>query len=305
MTGSGARYRGMAVGLVTVVGLAAAAACLLAPLRLRVETCGAGCFGTVTQPRGGVSHGLLGCRGRAPGRCPRRGARAPPPAPAGSPPARAARAAPGPADVAARRAARHDRRSRILGVVWIEGAGRADLFFSVGVAVAASLTLPGLLVVWRTARSGPDDLALVDALTIASTGGLARVDTYREGLVPAQVPLPEHVRGGPRSTRENCCDPPPPREHLEPLVGRVVVEVMPKPEIPDPQGKAVAGALPRLGFTQFTGVRQGKRFELEVDGDVTDEVLAAAREAGEHVLSNPVIEDVVRWSPPRTPTHRA
>lgn len=76
-------------------------------------------------------------------------------------------------------------------------------------------------------------------------------------------------------------------------MGRVVVEVMPKPEILDPQGKAVVGALPRLGFTQFTGVRQGKRFELEVEGDVTPEVLAAAREAGEKVLSNPVIEDVV------------
>ena len=40
---------------------------------------------------------------------------------------------------------------------------------------------------WRAARSGPDDLALVDVLTIAATGGLPRVDTYREGLVPALV----------------------------------------------------------------------------------------------------------------------
>ncbi|WP_435738286.1 phosphoribosylformylglycinamidine synthase subunit PurS [Cellulosimicrobium sp. PMB13] len=77
-------------------------------------------------------------------------------------------------------------------------------------------------------------------------------------------------------------------------MGRVVVEVMPKPEILDPQGKAVVGALPRLGFTQFTSVRQGKRFELEVEGDVTPEVLAAAQEAAVKVLSNPVIEDVVR-----------
>jgi phosphoribosylformylglycinamidine synthase PurS subunit len=77
-------------------------------------------------------------------------------------------------------------------------------------------------------------------------------------------------------------------------VGRVVVEVMPKPEILDPQGKAVVGALPRLGFTQFTGARQGKRFELEVDGEVTPEVLQAAREAAETLLSNPIIEDVVR-----------
>ena len=76
-------------------------------------------------------------------------------------------------------------------------------------------------------------------------------------------------------------------------MGRVVVDVMPKPEILDPHGKAVAGALPRLGFVQFTSVRQGKRFELTFDGPVTDEILAAAREAGEHVLSNPVIEDVV------------
>ncbi|MCA5892047.1 phosphoribosylformylglycinamidine synthase subunit PurS [Isoptericola sp. NEAU-Y5] len=77
-------------------------------------------------------------------------------------------------------------------------------------------------------------------------------------------------------------------------MGRVVVEVMPKPEILDPQGKAVVGALPRLGFTQFTGVRQGKRFELEVDGDVTPEVLVAAQQAAEMLLSNPIIEDVVR-----------
>ena len=60
-------------------------------------------------------------------------------------------------------------------------------------------------------------------------------------------------------------------------MGRVIVDVMPKPEILDPQGKAVAGALHRLGFEQFTSVRQGKRFELEVEGEVTQEVLDAAR----------------------------
>ena len=76
-------------------------------------------------------------------------------------------------------------------------------------------------------------------------------------------------------------------------MARIVVDVMPKPEILDPQGKAVAGALPRLGFTGFASVRQGKRFELEVDGEATEEVLAAARRAAEEVLSNPVIEDVV------------
>jgi phosphoribosylformylglycinamidine synthase len=76
-------------------------------------------------------------------------------------------------------------------------------------------------------------------------------------------------------------------------MGIVVVDVMLKSEILDPQGQAVAGALPRLGFNQFTDVRQGKRFELTVRGEVTDEVLAAARHAAETMLSNPVIEDVV------------
>ncbi|WP_182353204.1 phosphoribosylformylglycinamidine synthase subunit PurS [Flaviflexus huanghaiensis] len=76
-------------------------------------------------------------------------------------------------------------------------------------------------------------------------------------------------------------------------MGRIIVEVMPKPEILDPQGKAIAGALPHQGFTEFTDVRQGKRFELTVDGEVTEEALAAATRAAENVLSNPVIEDVV------------
>lgn len=74
---------------------------------------------------------------------------------------------------------------------------------------------------------------------------------------------------------------------------RIVVDVMLKPEILDPQGKAIAGALPRLGFNSFEAVRQGKRFELSVDGEVTEEILAQAREAAETLLSNPVIEDVV------------
>jgi phosphoribosylformylglycinamidine synthase len=73
----------------------------------------------------------------------------------------------------------------------------------------------------------------------------------------------------------------------------IVVDVMPKPEILDPQGKAVGAALPRLGFEGFAQVRQGKRFELTVHGEVTDEVLEQARKAAQTLLSNPVIEDVV------------
>lgn len=72
---------------------------------------------------------------------------------------------------------------------------------------------------------------------------------------------------------------------------RVVVDVMPKPEILDPQGKAVQGALPRLGFTGVSDVRQGKRFELTVDGEVTDAVLEQVHQMAETLLSNPVIEN--------------
>jgi len=68
---------------------------------------------------------------------------------------------------------------------------------------------------------------------------------------------------------------------------------MPKPEILDPQGKAIASALPHLGFTDFSGVRQGKRFELTVEGEVTEQVLESARTAATEMLSNPVIEDVI------------
>lgn len=70
---------------------------------------------------------------------------------------------------------------------------------------------------------------------------------------------------------------------------RVVVNVMPKPEILDPQGKAVTGALKRLGFDGMT-VRQGKRFEIEVAGEVTPEVLTAVAAAAERLLANTVIE---------------
>lgn len=71
-------------------------------------------------------------------------------------------------------------------------------------------------------------------------------------------------------------------------VARVVVDVMPKQEILDPQGQAVANALPRLGFEGISEVRQGKRFELEVADSVDDDTLATIAET---FLANPVIED--------------
>jgi len=65
---------------------------------------------------------------------------------------------------------------------------------------------------------------------------------------------------------------------------------MPKAEILDPQGQAIVGALGRLGHPGISQVRQGKRFELEVDDTVTDDELA---EVAESLLANSVIED---WS---------
>ena len=72
----------------------------------------------------------------------------------------------------------------------------------------------------------------------------------------------------------------------------IVVEVMPKPELLDPAGKATLGALRRSGRDGFTGVRIGKHFELTVEGPVTEAALAEARALAEDFLANTVIEDV-------------
>jgi len=71
-------------------------------------------------------------------------------------------------------------------------------------------------------------------------------------------------------------------------VPRVVVDVTLKPEILDPKGQAILGALGRLGYTGVTAVRQGKHFELDV-ADNTDESVVAR--IAETLLANPVIED--------------
>lgn len=74
-------------------------------------------------------------------------------------------------------------------------------------------------------------------------------------------------------------------------VARVVVDVMLKPEILDPQGRAVQGALGRLGLTGVADVRQGKHFVLTLDGPLDDAQLARIHELAGELLSNPVIED--------------
>ena len=79
-------------------------------------------------------------------------------------------------------------------------------------------------------------------------------------------------------------------------MARVYVNVLPKAEILDPQGQAIVGALGRLGYHGVSDVRQGKRFELDVDDSVTDDQLA---EIAESLLANTVIED---WSITRNPS---
>ena len=71
----------------------------------------------------------------------------------------------------------------------------------------------------------------------------------------------------------------------------MIVNVSLKPEILDPQGRAVLGALGRLGLSGVADVRQGKQFVLSIDGDVDDAKLAQVHEIAATLLSNPVIED--------------
>jgi phosphoribosylformylglycinamidine synthase subunit PurS len=74
-------------------------------------------------------------------------------------------------------------------------------------------------------------------------------------------------------------------------VARVIVDVMLKPEILDPQGQAIARALPRLGFSGVADVRQGKRFEIELDGPADEAAISDVRKMAETLLANTVIED--------------
>lgn len=74
-------------------------------------------------------------------------------------------------------------------------------------------------------------------------------------------------------------------------MARVVVDVMLKPEILDPQGRAVQGALGRLELAGVTSVRQGKQFVIDLDGDLDADRLELLHRLAGELLSNPVIED--------------
>ena len=74
-------------------------------------------------------------------------------------------------------------------------------------------------------------------------------------------------------------------------MARVIVDVMLKPEILDPQGRAVQGALGRLGLSGVADVRQGKQFAIELEGDLDDARRSTLEELASELLSNPVIEN--------------
>ena len=72
-------------------------------------------------------------------------------------------------------------------------------------------------------------------------------------------------------------------------MARVVVDVMLKPEILDPQGQAVANALPSLGVDGVSAVRIGKRIEIEFARRRRTSIRRA--QIADELLANPVIED--------------
>ncbi len=74
-------------------------------------------------------------------------------------------------------------------------------------------------------------------------------------------------------------------------MARVVVNVALKPEILDPQGRAVHGALDRLGLSGVSDVRQGKQFIIELDGELEGDRKDLLLKLSGELLSNPVIED--------------
>jgi len=74
-------------------------------------------------------------------------------------------------------------------------------------------------------------------------------------------------------------------------VGHVIVDVMLKPEIHDPQGEAIASACRRLGFANVASVRQGKRFEIELSGSADEAALSGIAKLAGELLANPVIEE--------------
>jgi phosphoribosylformylglycinamidine synthase subunit PurS len=76
------------------------------------------------------------------------------------------------------------------------------------------------------------------------------------------------------------------------VIHRFEVLVSLKPGLLDPQGKAVEGALPALGWTNVSDVRVGKHIQLRVEAETEAAAREQVEEMARRLLSNPVIEDV-------------
>ena len=73
------------------------------------------------------------------------------------------------------------------------------------------------------------------------------------------------------------------------MKARVTVTL--KSGILDPQGKAIEGALKSLGVAGVASVRQGKVFDIEIEGRNRKEAEAALKQAADKLLANTLIED--------------
>jgi phosphoribosylformylglycinamidine synthase subunit PurS len=72
---------------------------------------------------------------------------------------------------------------------------------------------------------------------------------------------------------------------------KALVHVTLKPDVLDPQGKAIRTASASLGYVAIRSVRQGKLFEIELDARDESEARRLLEELCEKLLANPVIED--------------
>ncbi|MFP8880521.1 MAG: phosphoribosylformylglycinamidine synthase subunit PurS [Myxococcota bacterium] len=72
---------------------------------------------------------------------------------------------------------------------------------------------------------------------------------------------------------------------------KAVIAVTLKPDVLDPQGKAIKNASASLGYNAVVSVRQGKLFEVDLDAEDESAARALLEELSAKLLANPVIED--------------
>ncbi len=72
---------------------------------------------------------------------------------------------------------------------------------------------------------------------------------------------------------------------------KAVIAVTLKPGVLDPQGQAIQRACTSLGYESIESVRQGKRFEVELEAASVEEARRLVEEISDKLLSNPVIEN--------------